>query len=408
LAMKILKTAFISALSICAGIMAIPVNGRGDEFKLTPSIGAREEYNDNIFFDNSHEKDDFITTILPALELSERTERFNLMLATAVSPYFYAKNSDLNDVDQDYRGNTSYRLTERFTAAGDARYTVDHRANRDIEETGLVQSTKTRRRQRYGADLNYALSEKAALDLSGSYQQDNWSGHNPEEEDLQAGSAGLGLSYNLAEWIRNTIGRINAGFARYDYQTSDSDYYFGSVGAQHLFSERLSLETDVGIRYLDAKFDTTKPDATSSTGFKTVTENGSGWGGIGHASLKYRSEKTHYSLSGLHDINAASGETGPTQLTRVVFDVGHRAAEKLVFGLSTGFYRNKAEAGEFSSEERDTKTVFVRPRMRWEFARNFTLEAGYTYTWTNDDVENHAAQRNDVYVQLAYGLPLFE
>jgi uncharacterized protein (PEP-CTERM system associated) len=67
-----------------------------DEFKLTPSVAVRQEYNSNIFFDSSNEKDDFITRVKPGLELIERTERIDLRLAGFVTPYVYWENDELN------------------------------------------------------------------------------------------------------------------------------------------------------------------------------------------------------------------------------------------------------------------------------------------------------------------------
>jgi hypothetical protein len=60
-----------------------------DEFKLTPSVAVRQEYNSNIFFDSSKEEDDTITRVKPGLELLNRTERLDLRLAGFVTPYFY-------------------------------------------------------------------------------------------------------------------------------------------------------------------------------------------------------------------------------------------------------------------------------------------------------------------------------
>jgi hypothetical protein len=36
------------------------------------------------------------------------------------------------------------------------------------------------------------------------------------------------------------------------------------------------------------------------------------------------------------------------------------------------------------------------------------LEAGYNFSYTDDRVENNDTRRNLVYLQVAYGLPLFE
>ena len=80
----------------------------------------RQEYNSNIFFDPSDEKDDFITRVKPGLELLERTERIDLRLAGFVIPYFYWDNDNLNSIDQDYSGRVDYKLTPLFSVGANA------------------------------------------------------------------------------------------------------------------------------------------------------------------------------------------------------------------------------------------------------------------------------------------------
>ena len=58
--------------------------------------------------------------------------------------------------------------------------------------------------------------------------------------------------------------------------------------------------------------------------------------------------------------------------------------------------------------EIDENTFFVRPNIRWKFFEDFTLEAGYNFVYEDDRVNNDDTRRNLVYLQVAYGLPLFE
>ena len=64
------------------------------EFKLTPSIGVREEYNDNIFLAPTNKKDDFITSISPSINLSYTASIVALSLDVGPNFRFYAKNPD--------------------------------------------------------------------------------------------------------------------------------------------------------------------------------------------------------------------------------------------------------------------------------------------------------------------------
>jgi hypothetical protein len=119
-----------------------------DEFKLTPSIAARQEYNDNIFFDTSKPKDSFITRVTPGLELIERTERLDLRLSGALTPYVYWEDSNLNSVDQDYSGRVAYLLTPRLRVGAEAGVRVDHQPDRDILTTGVAYGDRAHLRLR--------------------------------------------------------------------------------------------------------------------------------------------------------------------------------------------------------------------------------------------------------------------
>ena len=58
--MRVLVVAMVMVQMLVLGTMA-----GADEFKLTPSVAVRQEYNSNIFFDSSNEKDSFITRVMP-------------------------------------------------------------------------------------------------------------------------------------------------------------------------------------------------------------------------------------------------------------------------------------------------------------------------------------------------------
>ena len=73
-----------------------------------------------------------------------------------------------------------------------------------------------------------------------------------------------------------------------------------------------------------------------------------------------------------------------------------------------GIFRNKADEGDFGQREIDEYTYRIRPNIRWEFYNNFTLTGAYQYTYLDNDATNRNTSRNVVYLQLAYGLPIFD
>jgi hypothetical protein len=385
----------------------------GDQFEVKPYLAVRGEYNDNVFFLSEDEADDFILTIKPGIEVIERTERVDAKLSGEVAPFYYADNSDLNEVDQDYRGRIGYQFTPRLNARTDAFFIIDNRPDRDILTTGLVQGINQRKRYHFGAGTNFLLSEKAAVDLSYDWNKDDWNKDVFDQEDLTSNVGNVGFFYNLGDWLEASTGRMNFGYSNYDYDTSETDSFYGGVGLEHSLSEIVTLEVDVGARYVDSEFDIIKfvPIAPGLPFVRPIVkkEGNSGWGGIGQAILEIRGEKTRSNFLISRDLAATSGRTGPTDQFRVVFSVYHRFLEDMRVGLTAGYYNNKAEEGDFSSQEIDEDTFRISPSFRWEFFDDFTLEGAYTYTFLDNKViDDRDTTQNKIFLQLAYGLPLFD
>src|SRR5665647_2552481 len=122
--------------SIAGGILAtllLPgLSAWGHEFRITPSLGAKDEYNNNIFFSTSDRTDSFILTVTPRLEVSSRTERLDALLDAGVSQLIYSSDRELDTLDQRYRGVLGYRISEGFRLSGDASWSREGRPDRFI------------------------------------------------------------------------------------------------------------------------------------------------------------------------------------------------------------------------------------------------------------------------------------
>lgn len=398
------------AMVIVILVFIFPEPNYADEFKLIPSISVRQEYNDNILYSSSDETDDWITTVSPGLEVVERTEQLDLNLSATVSPIYYADHSKFDEVDQNYRARAGYQVTSSLGVNAAALYDVTNRPDRDIETTGMVESVDERKRQEYGFGFDYRLTEVAAMGFSVGYLRDDWDSDNFDRQDLKAPTANLNFTYDLGRWWDSTISRLNFGFGRYEYETSDTYNYFGSVGVQHWFTETVNLIVDLGVRYTDADFDRSELVFVPPAFFqiRTVKDNNSDYGGVGQAILEIRRELTRGSIRISYDIRPASGEGTVVERTDVVLNVRRRFAERLVIGIAAGYYKNESDSDEFSFREIDEDTFFIRPKIRWEFLDHYTLEAGYNFSYVDDRAEDNDTRRNLVYLQIAYGVPLFE
>ena len=90
------------------------------EVEFKPVISLSEEYNDNIFSLTSGKRGDFLSTVSPALAVSDSIENASLNLAGGVNQLLYLRNSSDDGLGYFLRGSGSYSLTPRLDLrAGD-------------------------------------------------------------------------------------------------------------------------------------------------------------------------------------------------------------------------------------------------------------------------------------------------
>ncbi|MBL0700788.1 MAG: outer membrane beta-barrel protein [Desulfosarcina sp.] len=421
-------TLYLFALALVAG----PGKAAADDFNLIPSISIKEEYNDNIFFDDGNEEEDFITTISPGLKLSNRTERLNAGLSALFDGISYFDNNDLNAIDQDYKGNLNYQLTPKTSVTADAGYKKDSRRDRDIEvidegtATGLVQGDETRIRYNGGFSFNSMLNEITAVNCSYSFAKDDFDDR--EDNDIRMNNLNLGFTHNLSFIDELTVGRLNFGYGRYDYldgeitrsfltitDNSRIDYYSATIGVSRNISEIFSILADLGGSYTKSKYKTSyKYDHSDPFvqffGLNNFTqkENNSGTGMVARITTSYNGELTSGSLNFSHDVKASSGTSGATDRTSIELNIRRRFTYELSGRISTAYYLNKADAGDYSKIGTDETTWSIRPSIRYNFTRDIFMEASYYFTKNKDREDHTNITRNQFFIKISMDYPLFE
>jgi hypothetical protein len=373
-----------------------------DRRELDLFLGAKEEYNDNIFFSYDDPVDDFITTLSGGLKFLNQTERTDLYLSAIVARLIYSDDKDLDATDQYYKGRFGYRFTPRLGANIDAAYSKDSRPDRDVAESGLILSTVPRQIQNYGAAVDYALTEITASNLYYRYTRQDFEPRraNPDFPDYRAHRAGLGFAHQLDQYLANATGRLNFGYNRFTYPETNTEtkVVIGTVGLAYDVTEKWRLLIDVGPDYYDSSFKVFGRDFTYS-----------GWGGTGTLQFAYTGEVTGSSLTLFHGIEPASGRDGSAQRTSAILDAFYRFAERGRTGLSTGYYINKANSGELALLPLDEHTFRIRPWLRFDIIFDkLYLEASYTYSYVKDRIRDRNTDRNLVWLQLGLDWPILE
>lgn len=408
-------------LIIVAGIFR-PAAARGDDFSLIPSVGMRQAYHDNIFFDEKDPKNDLVTTLSPALRLIEKTERLGVVISSRLDWILYLDHDDFNATDQYHTAKVTYRLNERTRISSEAGYTKDSRRDRDVEETGLVMGTNTRNRYQCCLSGDYALSEKAGAALSYAYQQDDFD--DPESTDYHAHTLNLSLSYDLSRHISQTLAHLNLGYARYEYPSQAVDYYSLSLGASRELSETLSFLFSAGARCTVSEFSSTlympvyfseaypdipiEPENDFIVSYQTVpySQKSETWGTVGQMALTYKGERTRGKLALAQDVREASGISGTTERTSLIFDVNRKFSEKFRGDVSARYYLNQSD--QEGDADIDEQTFRVSIRLRYEFTRKMHLEASHVFTFVADAGDGTDTKRNVVSFRFVSEHPWLE
>jgi len=395
---------FLLIVSIC------PNAARGDRFILTPFTTLKQEYTEY--------RSDFITTLSGGIRLTEMTERLDAKFSAQADQLIYAENSEFNARNNRYTGDIAYRLSERMQVSSKGDYTEDSRPDRDIEESGLILGTATRKRHRWSVAGNYLLSEITAGNLSYTFQQEKFD--DPDFTNYRSDSIGFQLVHNLSSFIPMMTGRLNLGYTRYDFGNVKAENYSGMIGGSWEMTETLSLLTDFGGRYTVYKienimndpifFSEKYPDIDVDNDFIigyqpiSYTEKRETWGTTWQIMLAYKGERTRSSLSLSRDMEAASGSGETTERITTAFNTDRRFSEEFRGNLSIRYYLNQTD----QEDAAERHTLNIHPRIRYLMTRNFIFEASYRFTAVSDRDADTWENRNTFFIRLVFQYPLFD
>jgi hypothetical protein len=365
------------------------------EFRLVPSLAAREGYNSNIYFTPQDPVESWVTKVTPGLDVSGRTERLDAAAGGNVTWWSYNTDSNLDTFDYDVRGRAAYRFSTAFRASASAAYRKESSPDRIFETTGVVQNFQVDYRQNYTASAEYALSEKAASTLSYAYEQVDY----PDRpfQDFTYHNADLGFAYNLSRFATETKGRLDLGFGRGVYEGLTVNNYTATVGVFRAVHELWSAQVDIGGRYTTSTFDVLGRQQESTD---------TGW--VGDASVTYTGERTNANFTFSSDIAPAYGYVGAVQRTAGVLNLRRRFLHELSGTLSAGYYWNKSQAGQYSFRTIDEQSALLRPGIRWEATRHIVLDAAYQYYWRRYELTGETSVQNYVYAGATLSYPFFD
>lgn len=397
-----------------AALVGVPCRGLADPTRLELTFGARQEYNDNIFFDESDKEADFITTGIFAVDLGHVAERLEIHAIGRWEGYTYHDNNELDDIDQTYRLTLDYRFTPRLKGGLSGAYIQDYRRDQETEATAVVFGNEERERYEIQTAWEYSLSEITAVSLFATYWQDDYErdpSFRDEYRDLETYGGSLGLTQALRVFHRPTYGRVNLGYYRYQYESNETDYYYLNVGFSTEINETYTLLLDAGPRYTENDFTVVRlvpGSAPGSVRLVTDEESGSGWGGSGLLSLAYAGETTTWEAALSREITASSGTSQPVERTELRFDWRRWFTWEWQGLLTLRYFINESERNDRQLGDIEEDTFIAHPQVLYRFNPDWSLRGSYRYTWEKDHENDTTTERNQVMIEMVYNWPAWE
>jgi hypothetical protein len=385
--------------------------------KLTPSIGIREEYNDNIFLTPSHEEEDFITSINPAVYTTFDTKWLTLSLDYGLNFRFYAHHSELNETSLDKaqraKLETTFSLFKNifFVKVSDEYQRVGIDERRQVALDNLVANMTDSNRfslnpyigypltatlnakvgyiyeniwykakegddaenHSYNVNLLKQLSPEISLSLSYNYLL-----HRPKKTDqYDEQNAVLGMGYQVGPRL-SLNGQI--GQTWFDYENrEDSNYTIWTVGGRYLLTTVLSLSADYSQSF---------SESVNVGTYKSRTVSGT---------MSYAG-KIPSRLSAYRTMNTFTAIQREDRSNGVIIDFGLPISPRIT-GRLTGNYNDY----EFLPGGEEATRYGVR--LGFDYAlRITTVSLGYTYNLNNSTVNSNDYRNNIVWLQARFSM----
>lgn len=397
------------------------------QYEFIPSISVAEQYDDNVYLNNTNKKSDYMTSISPSAEFWVRSEKKNLSLRYTPSFVKYAEESQNDTIRhsgaltylQDITEHIQFNLRDIFL-----------RSEQPIEETEDVQGIRRTRNtyirnnvvtslsyvfgseNRLEGGYNHSLLKNEDVTIDDSVIQnpyarltywfdvqngfecnyrftraDFWRDDDSNSGDDYRGHS-LGIKYKR-RFRPHTIGVFGYDYTtrRFEGDSEDYNIHEGSIGLDHAFSEFLTLSARTG--YFIQK----NERSDNSSGF---TYN---------FSLSKRFKRGNWSIGGRGGWNEAYQEAERRGFTRFWSALGNVEYQLLesISGYGGASYREDTE------EEPDRSWTTLRSNLgiKWAFWKYFAVSLDYTYADRDDDVDTEDYTVNRIMLMLS-GSRLFK
>jgi hypothetical protein len=440
----------IVLVSLVLGLLASGTGGaRADDVTIAPTLGVKQEYNDNLFY-NTDKTGDFMTTCAPGIDLRDRSERLDALLSTSVKGVRFWQNSRYSTVDYTLFANTRYRVAPRLEISATAEYDRFSGPSKEVGPAAIVINTVRRYHQYYSFQNEYQITQKTSGSAGYAYTQNDYvtaplqvtstqsatppvvnppvpPTTTPPDTTLPGGSGGSGGKDSLVRFLsaadakihapflslahvfdEKTKGSATASYTSYLYRYSTVENKELSLGVSRALNELWNLSLKGGVRQTTSQSTPVKrtyqvfPFVFTDETLARHTERS--WGWVGQCALAYGGETGGGSLSVYRDVFL--GRLSANETTGVMLEGRRRLSYELEGNLSVGYQLNRARSGEFGSESVRDDVFQLRAGLRYDITRDAALEVSYANS--SASIAGVNISQNSALVNLVMKWPLFE
>ncbi len=364
-------------LSFAVALFGTSILSSALDYNADLSLSLGEEYNDNLFLTHTYRIGDFSNVISPAIALSTRTEKANVLLNYSPTFIYYYSHSEENSISHQASVSGDYRISPVMTVSAADSFVRSSNALiiRSIDGSGpLTSGQETLTSNTLTANLGYKLTDQLTLQPSLLYSVTDNSQSNVSNVNTYSGT--FLASYLLSD---RTILRASAGYTHYDYSLGNDatgqDYI---VGVNYKFTPTITADIYGGV------------DSTSISG-----QGGTDTGFIGGISVTKILEKGSVSIAYTQAVIPGLQNTSPLKSQVLLAHYTTAVTTRLDANLSALYGIYKA-IGNISGPDQHRVEITANGGLTYRLFPWANLFLSYSYVISDDKVEKSGSYNNNV------------
>ncbi len=360
-----------------------PALASGYDIRLTPSLGLRETYDDNVLFKGA---EDMEHAVSPGLDIALGSELATLSLSSSAEILTYGSHSEYDRTNQRHSLALARSLDEHFDLALRALMMADSSFEASLQETGIVTTRIPRRIYSLAPGLGYRPDERTTLRLASDLRAYRHANRPSSDADIRG--AGLAWENRLAE-------RGTTLLARSSY--TDTGYAHGEQkGTALLAGLKDSLSENV--RWTALAGPTRTRSAFDSHGRETTGDSTRLGGELG---LEFSGERSSLTLGAIQDeTSTLLGENAFRRMLRAKLE--YDLSERLTASLSGS--STKTQSGAYVQKS-ESLARHAEPALDYALDKDTHLLLGLSSTTVVNQLQQKTQEQKRVYLELRMALP---